>query len=150
MPTYNSARFLPVSMRSVLEQSYPNLELLVADDASTDQTPVLARRVARRDPRVRFLPSSINQGAGVTRNRALAEAAGQFVAFLDADDIWEPDKLARQLAFMEEMGSAFSFTAYEICDEAGLSMNKVIDLSCPPIVGYQEMLQKKPQWVVQQ
>lgn len=95
---YNSARFLAVAVGSAARQTLPDIEILIADDASTDDTAAIAIRLAAADPRIRFLPASANGGPGATRNRALAEARGDWIAILDSDDLIHPDRLRRLLA----------------------------------------------------
>ena len=116
MPSYNTAQYIADSIRSVQAQTYENWELLIVDDCSTDDTdgavaPFLA------DGRIRYLKNAVNSGAAVSRNYALREAKGRWIAFLDSDDLWHPEKLERQLAFMERTGCRFSYTCYEQIDE---------------------------------
>jgi teichuronic acid biosynthesis glycosyltransferase TuaG len=143
MPTFNSARYLDAAISSVLSQSYPTWELLIADDASTDNTYQLSLAWREKDARIRLLPSDENLGAGATRNRALNAAQGQYVAFLDADDYWMPEKLSHQLAFMERKDLSFSFTSYAICNEAGEATGQYADVRSSPRVGYRDMLAKR-------
>lgn len=116
MPTYNCGRFIAESIRSVLAQTYTNWELIIVDDCSTDNTKEIVRGFD--DARIRFLQNEQNEGAAVTRNKALRAAKGQYIAFLDSDDLWAPDKLARQIAFMEQHGYAFTYHEYIEIDEA--------------------------------
>ena len=130
MPSYNTAQFIGASIDSVLAQTYSNWELLIVDDCSTDET---ARVVAvYSDPRIRFMCNKMNSGAAASRNRALREARGRWIAFLDSDDLWVPEKLERQVAFMDEGGFAFSYTDYELMDEEGISYGTIV--SGPNIV----------------
>lgn len=115
MPSYNTAGFIKETIDSVLAQSYTDWELIIVDDCSTDDTDAVVARFA--DPRIRYLKNQCNSGAAVTRNRALREAKGRWIAFLDSDDLWEPEKLEKQIAFMEEHGYAFSYTNYREIDE---------------------------------
>ena len=120
MPTYNCGRFIAESIRSVLAQTYTNWELIIVDDCSTDNTKEIVRGFD--DARIRFLQNEQNEGAAVTRNKALRAAKGQYIAFLDSDDLWAPDKLARQIAFMEQHGYAFTYHEYIEIDEASEPM----------------------------
>lgn len=97
MPTFNSENSVERAIRSLVNQSYQNWELLVCDDASTDNTLNIVRLHQASDHRVRLLPSNINQGPGVARNRGIAAATGRYIAFLDSDDEWVPHKLKRQI-----------------------------------------------------
>lgn len=103
--TYNSAPFLELAIRSALAQTHPRIEVIVADDASTDATAAIAARLAAADPRIRFLPSAVNGGPGATRNRALRAARGDWAAVLDSDDLIHPDRLAALLSVAIERGA---------------------------------------------
>ena len=113
MPSYNTERFIKHTIESVLAQSYPNWELIIVDDCSTDNTDAVVTPYLI-DERIRYIKNEINSGAAVSRNRALKEAKGRWIAFLDSDDLWEPQKLEKQLNFMREHGYAFSYTDYMI------------------------------------
>lgn len=119
MPSYNSERFIAESIASVQAQTYGDWELLVVDDLSTDGTVAVAEGIAKNDSRVLVFSNERNSGAACSRNRALREAKGDWVAFLDSDDLWEPRKLEKQLAFMCENGCSFSYAEYETMDEGG-------------------------------
>jgi teichuronic acid biosynthesis glycosyltransferase TuaG len=123
-PAFNAAATLPATIASVGAQTFPGWEMLIADDGSTDGTAAIAAVWAARDPRVRPLPGPRAGPAGA-RNRALRAARGRFIAFLDADDRWRPEKLARQLAFMERENASFSFTAYRREDALGRDLGDV-------------------------
>lgn len=126
MPSYNTGRFIAESIQSVLAQTYTNWELIIVDDASTDNTDeVVAPYCHPREggdlpsSKIHYLKNAQNSGAAVSRNRALAQAKGKWIAFLDSDDLWAPDKLEKQIAFMEKNGYAFSYTRYVEIDENG-------------------------------
>jgi teichuronic acid biosynthesis glycosyltransferase TuaG len=123
-PVFNAAATLPATIASVAAQTFPDWEMLIADDGSTDATAAIAAAWAARDPRVRPLPGP-RQGPAAARNRAIRAARGRFLAFLDADDRWRPEKLARQLAFMERENAPFSFTAYRREDALGRDLGTV-------------------------
>ena len=118
MPSWNTGRFIPESIRSVLAQTYTEWELLIVDDCSTDETEEVVEPFLS-DARIRYLKNETKSGAALTRNRALREARGEWIAFLDSDDIWHPEKLARQISFMNEHGYKLSYTDYEQIDEDG-------------------------------
>ena len=115
MPTYNCGRFIAESIRSVLAQTYTNWELIIVDDCSTDKTEDVV--ASFDDPRIHYLRNEQNEGAALTRNRALREAKGRYIAFLDSDDLWLPTKLERQIAFLERNGYAFTYHEYTEIDE---------------------------------
>ena len=112
MPTYKCGRFIKKSIESVLAQTYKNWELIIVDDCSGDGTIQRVSELQEQDPRIKLLQNDKNSGAAVTRNKALREAKGRWIAFLDSDDLWEPTKLEKQIKFMEENNYAFSFHEY--------------------------------------
>ena len=115
MPSYNTGKFIGQTISSVLAQTYENWELVIVDDCSADDTDAVV--AAFSDPRIRYFKNEKNSGAAVSRNRALREAKGRWIAFLDSDDLWEPEKLEKQIAFMEKNACAFSYTNYRHIDE---------------------------------
>lgn len=116
MPSYNTAKYIPDSINSVLYQTYKNWELIIVDDCSTDNTDEAVKPFLS-DNRIRYLKNEKNSGAAVSRNYALREAKGKWIAFLDSDDLWEKDKLEKQISFMEKNGYKFSYTDYIEIDE---------------------------------
>lgn len=116
MPSYNTGRFIKETIESVLAQSYSAWELIIVDDCSTDDTDDVVMAFLT-DSRIRYIKNETNRGAAVSRNRALREAKGKWIAFLDSDDLWMPDKLEKQIAFMTENGYHFSYTNYIEIDE---------------------------------
>lgn len=120
-PSYNCGRFVSKTIESVLNQTYNNWELLIADDYSNDNTLAIVNAYMKLDSRVRYICNGSNLGAAVTRNNAIKRAKGRWIAFLDSDDLWSPTKLEKQVLFMEENGYAFSYTCYEEMDSEGIS-----------------------------
>lgn len=118
MPSYNTGKYIGESIWSVLKQTYENWELLIVDDCSTDSTDEVVKPFLS-DVRIRFYKNEKNNGAAVSRNRALREAKGRWIAFLDSDDLWKPEKLERQIRFMKNNGYHFSYTNYSEIDENG-------------------------------
>ena len=114
MPAYNSEAFIGESIESVLMQTYPHWELIIVDDCSTDCTVEIAKKYMSTDNRIRLLQNSKNSGAAVSRNYALREPKGKWIAFLDSDDVWLPEKLNRQIRFMQEHNYKFTYTDYRI------------------------------------
>lgn len=116
MPSYNTANYIEESVKSVIAQTYSDWELIIVDDCSTDNTDAVVSPFLT-DPRIKYFKNEKNSGAAVSRNRALREAKGKWIAFLDSDDLWLPEKLQKQIAFMESHGYHFSYTNYIEIDE---------------------------------
>lgn len=143
MPTFNAERFVSESIASVANQVYTKWELLVTDDASADRTPDIVEHWVGSERRINYVRLPSNGGAAAARNACIDRARGEFVAFLDADDLWLPDKLRLQIEFMERHGADFSFTPYTIMRADGAPSGTVIDEDGPCSVGYQDMLLKR-------
>lgn len=116
MPSYNTGRFISETIESVLAQTYSYWELIIVDDCSTDNTDDVVSQYLT-DKRIRYIKNDTNSGAAASRNRALREAKGKWIAFLDSDDLWEPDKLQKQVSFMRDNDYHFSYTNYIEIDE---------------------------------
>lgn len=142
MPAYNCEDFIDDSILSVLNQTYKNVELLVVDDQSTDGTAEHIQQFAQQDPRVKFIQLAKNSGAAVARNTAIEQAEGRYLAFLDSDDLWEPKKLEKQIAFMEQNSYAFTCTPYDKVDEHGNRMGQVVPTK--KAMGYEGVLKDCP------
>lgn len=127
MPCYNMASYVSDSIKSVIAQTYPHWELLIVDDASTDETVNIIKSYAQADSRIKFAIKKQNSGISDTRNLCIQMAQGQFLAFLDADDIWHPEKLEKQLSFMMAKNIGFTYSTYDWIDEDGKVMNKSIN-----------------------
>lgn len=133
MPCFNTGRFIKKSIISVLGQTYTEWELIVVDDSSVDDTDKVVRQLIcesvlnDNSKKIRYVRNDHNCGAAVCRNRALQLARGKWIAFLDSDDLWSPDKLEKQVAFMEKNGYAFSYTQYTEIDENGNSLGVIVD-----------------------
>lgn len=138
MPTYNCERFIEEAVQSVLAQTVTDWELRIVDDGSTDGTYEVLKPYLTRYPSIHYTRLSGNGGPAAARTEALRQATGKYVAFLDSDDVWMPEKLARQIAFMEEQGAVFSCTAYRQINEAGERLGVVC---VPPArTDYKKML----------
>ena len=137
VPSFNSARHIEETLQSVLGQTLQSFELLVVDDASVDETALIVRRIARNDVRVKLMIQPENGGVALARNRALSESQGRYIAFLDSDDLWMPDKLERQISFLSEKGQGACFTSYETIEEDGSHRNYV---HVPSKIGYRQYL----------
>lgn len=119
MPSYNCGKYIEETIRSVQAQTYQEWELIFMDDCSKDDTIKLVFKLQENDSRIKLFQKKENSGAAVSRNTALREVKGRWIAFLDSDDLWEPTKLEKQVRFMEENGYAFSYTEYQEMDADG-------------------------------
>lgn len=127
MPSYNTGKIICESIDSILSQTYTNLELLISDDRSSDtETIEILKDYASKDSRVKVFFLEKNGGAGIARNNSIQQATGRYIAFCDSDDRWLPEKLERQLAFMQEKNCCLSFTSYFTCTYDGTIKGKVI------------------------
>lgn len=118
-PTHNSSSFISQTIDSVLAQTYGNWEMIIVDDCSTDNTVQIVEDYLKKDSRIRLIRLGKNCGPAVARNRAIEEAMGRYIAFLDSDDIWLPEKLEKQTAFMRENDVDLCYSSYYIIDENG-------------------------------
>ncbi|WP_029034300.1 glycosyltransferase family 2 protein [Salinimicrobium terrae] len=126
MPVYNSAGFIAESIRSVQKQTHNDWELLVIDDASSDGTLEVVEELKTNDDRIKLHVLPTNQGAGFARNIGIKAATGDFISFLDADDLWKPHKLEKQLKLMQEEKIQVCYSSYELINEDGQSLDKQI------------------------
>ena len=140
VPVYNVEKYICETIECVRKQTYGNWELLLVEDCSKDNTVavILEYLDEVQDARVRLIRQEKNNGAARSRNRGLREAGGRYIAYLDADDLWVPEKLEKELAFMKEKQAAFAFTGYEFADENGKGLGKVVRV--PEILTYKEAL----------
>lgn len=137
-PSYNSAKYIKQTIDSVRAQTYTDWEMLIVDDCSTDNTCEIVEAIAKEDNRVKLIRQEQNGGAAVARNRALENSTGRFIAYLDADDIWLPEKLSRQVEFMEQNDVAFSCCDYEKIEDDSTPLNKTV--SMPKTITYDGLL----------
>ena len=135
MPSWNTGKFIAESIESVLAQTYKNWELLIVDDCSTDNTDEVV--ASFKDTRIKYFKNEKNSGAALTRNRAMREAQGEWIAFLDSDDLWAPNKLEKQLRFMNDNGYVFSYHDFVKIDEESKPLN--VYVTGPNVVTKQGM-----------
>ena len=135
MPSYNSSKYIKDSVESVLNQTYKNIELIIVDDCSTDDTVDIINSC--KDKRIRLFINEQNQGAALSRNKALREAQGKYIAFLDSDDIWVNNKLEKQIKFMQERDYSFTYTDYRICNNG--KWENVIR-TAPNVMNYRKII----------
>lgn len=128
-PSYNSEKYIVETIKSVLHQTYQHWELLITDDGSTDTTVKIVEEYIKKDHRIQLFKIQ-NSGAAIARNNSIKNAKGDYIAFLDSDDIWLPEKLGKQMHFMHKNKIALSYTFYETINELGVDLNKLIK---PPL-----------------
>lgn len=139
-PVYQAERFIERTILSVLAQSYQNWEMILIDDCSHDKSAEIIQKFVEKDKRIKYLRLETNSGAAVARNKAIEIAQGEYLAFLDSDDLWEPLKLEKQLEFMKEKNSNFSFTRIKIIDSNNNTIKEAIPI--PLKVDYNYLLKR--------
>ena len=140
MPSYHAEAFVEETVRSVMNQTMEDWELIIIDDCSKDGTFELLRSLAQCDSRIRVERNERNSGVAVTRNRGLDLARGTYAAFIDSDDAWYPEKLARQIQRLQDTGADFSYCSYEIVGFSGEKARP--DYIVPPTVTFEELLKE--------
>lgn len=138
VPVHNAEKFIHQTINSVIAQTYQDWELILVDDCSTDLSFEILESYAQQDKRIRPIVMKENQGAALTRNRGIREARGEYLAFLDADDVWKPEKLEIELEFMKQNHFAFVFTGYEFADENAIGTGRVVHV--PTTLSYKQAL----------
>ncbi|WP_319204596.1 glycosyltransferase family 2 protein [uncultured Ilyobacter sp.] len=141
-PLYNSENFIKKTLESVKAQTYENWEMIIVDDVSTDNGVKIVKKYAKQDSRIKLIQLDKNSGGAVARNIAIEAARGKYIAFLDSDDLWHPEKLEKQISFMQENAYSFTFTKYRQMSENGDLLNKYIEV--PKKVSYRQFLLKNP------
>lgn len=141
-PLYNSEKYLEQCIQSVISQTYKNWEHILVDDCSTDNSAAIVDKFLQSDRRLKYIKLKSNSGAGIARNTAIKAAKGKYIAFLDSDDLWHPNKLHLQIDFMEVNNYRFTFTDYDMVNEAGQKISKLIKTKS--VVTYQSALYKNP------
>ena len=141
VPVYNVQRFIVATIESVMAQTYTNWELLLIENGSTDGTQEVVEQYLKEHPdnRIKLYLMGRNVGAAAARNYGMDASEGRFVTYLDSDDLWKPEKLEHQVAFMLEKQAAFSFIGYEFADETGKGTGKVVKV--PSVINYRQALQ---------
>ena len=137
MPLYNGEAYVAEAITSVLSQTYPHWELLIVDDGSTDDSYGIAQRYAKEDARIKLFKMPRNSGAAEARNLATQKATGEYIAFLDSDDIWLAEKLQAQIDLMEKEQVRLCYASYDAIDQEG---KKVGFYKAKPLTTYKEML----------
>jgi len=119
LPVYNSERYINRTITSILQQTMTDFELIAIDDCSTDSSLAKLQEWADKDSRIQVVANSQNMGVADTRNKGIAMAKGDYICFIDSDDTWHSDKLAKQLTWMQQTSSDFSCTEYDMVDDEG-------------------------------
>ncbi len=140
VPVYKAESYVAETIRQVQAQTYEDVELILVDDASSDNSADIIMELAKDDPRIRLIRKDKNEGAARARNTGLDAATGRYIAFLDADDIWYPEKLEKELSYMKRVGAGFVFTAYEFGDENANPTGKIVHV--PQTFVYREALSR--------
>lgn len=136
-PCRNCAAFIAQTIESVLAQSYPHWEMIIVDDDSADASCEIIRSYSATDARIGLIQFTKNNGVSAARNAAIKIAKGRYIAFLDSDDLWLPEKLVRQLAFMRDNDLAFTYASYQLIDA---NNNRLGELIAAPTITYQRLL----------
>ena len=136
-PTYNAEKFITETLKSVQNQTYQNWEMILVDDASTDKTVKIIADFAEKDSRIKLFKLEKNSGNGFARNIALEKAVGKYIAYLDADDLWFPNKLEKQVEFLKTNNLPFTFSFYDCIDEEGNSLKRRVE--APLNLSYDEL-----------
>lgn len=138
IPVYNAEKFLKDTIRTVEEQTYRNWELIFVNDCSMDNSVEIIEKAIKENSKIRLIQLENNSGAAVARNIGIEDAKGKYIAFLDADDLWEKEKLEKQINFMKRNNYVFSYTGYEFADQNGIGNGKVVKV--PKSITYKQAL----------
>tara|TARA_R110000851_G_scaffold99859_1_gene215176 strand:- start:81 stop:863 length:783 start_codon:yes stop_codon:yes gene_type:complete len=137
IPTFNSEKFISETLQSVFSQTYRNWEIILVDDCSSDNTVAIILEMVQKDNRIHFFQLKNNSGTGVARNMGITNAKGRFISFLDADDLWKPNKLQRQIDFLAANNLPFTFSFYDCIDEEGEALEKRVE--APLSLSYRQL-----------
>lgn len=141
-PMHNAVNTIALTIQSVQKQTYENWEMIIVDDCSSDESVQIAKNYAEEDTRIIVISNPTNMGVAKTRNFAIEHAKGQYIAFLDSDDLWRPNKLDIQLALMKEKECPFCFGMCAVIDASGVDLDK--NRSVPAEIKYEELLKGNP------
>lgn len=144
IPVYNASRFLEETINSIQEQTYSNWKAIFIDDCSSDNSYNLIKKYQKEDKRIKLIKNKTNSGAAVSRNNGINHAEGDYICFLDADDKWHPEKLEKQINFMQKLNCEFSFTGYQFANEKCNPNGKIV--SVPDKINYQQALKNTTIW----
>lgn len=138
VPVYNAEKFLKDTIKTVKEQTYKNWELIFVNDCSEDNSVQIIEEEMKENRKIKLINLEQNSGAAIARNTGIEVSKGQYIAFLDADDLWKKEKLEKQINFMKQKKYAFSFTGYEFADENGKGNGKIVRV--PTKINYRQAL----------
>lgn len=144
IPVYNASRFLEETINSIQKQTYSNWEAIFIDDCSSDNSYNLIKKYQKEDKRIKLIKNKTNSGTAVSRNNGIDHAEGDYLCFLDADDKWHPEKLEKQINFMQELNCEFSFTGYQFANEKCNPNGKIV--SVPDKINYKQALKNTTIW----
>lgn len=126
-PVYNSEKYIEECIKSVINQSYKNIEMIIIDDGSTDNSKNIIEKYTESFPFIKYIKCNKNNGVWAARNIGIEKAKGRFISFLDADDLYKKNKIENQINFMLNNNYSFTYTAYDLINENSTSLNKVIN-----------------------
>lgn len=144
IPVYNSEKFIKETIKTVQNQTYKNYELIVVNDCSTDNSKKIIEEEIKKDNKIKLINLKENSGVAIARNTGIDNAKGKYIAFLDADDLWEKEKLEKQIEFMSKNEYEFTFTGYEFADENGKGNGKIVHV--PSKINYKQALKNTIIW----
>ena len=144
VPVYNAEAFLKDTIESAMKQTYTNWELILVNDCSSDDSVNIIKKYEKKDSRIKLINNKENSKAAITRNNGIKAAKGRYICFLDADDLWDKDKLKKQVSFIKKHDCAFSFTGYEFADENGKPNGKRVFV--PEKINYKQALKNTTIW----
>lgn len=137
-PLYNGEKYIQKTIESVQNQTYKEWEMIIVDDCSSDHGPDIVLELASQDSRIRYYRNETNKKAAMTRNRAIELSKGRYIAFLDSDDLWKPDKLEKQIGLLWKKNAAFCYSACEVIDENDVPNGKIRHV--PEQLNYKQLL----------
>lgn len=140
IPAYNCASFIEETLDSVLAQTYKRLEVIIINDCSPDHTDEIIAPYLSRDKRIRYLHNESNLGVAETRNRGVREARGEWIALLDSDDCWLPDKVEKQMRMVREKSASICYTGCRFISHSGDDLKRIFNV--PEQVSYKKLLQQ--------
>lgn len=140
MPVYNGEKYIKLAINSVISQSYKDWNLIVVNDGSTDSTASIVQSFVEEDSRIKLIDNNGKKGAAGARNYGLSLSSGDYVAFIDCDDVWHSEKLKKQLDLMKKEGMDFSYTSYEIIDSNGANCKQ--NYIVPERISFKQMLKE--------